>query len=151
LRAYMEEFVRERLGNPDMHPDAWGPVFVRDASRAADRLSDVAGDLYTYRELDDFTHEIERVLQNVPIVAKVSRSGVLEERIFVDYAQERLASASLQPSSIVTALASRNTTMGGGVFDTGARHVVIDPNVRDQSFHEMDGLLVGTGASGTPV
>jgi multidrug efflux pump subunit AcrB len=150
LRAYMEDFVRDRLGNPDMHPDAWGPVFVRDASQAADRLSAVAGDLYTYRQLDDFTHEIERVLQNVPIVAKVSRSGVLEERIFVDYAQERLASASLQPSSIVTALASRNTTMGGGVFDTGARHVVIDPNVRDQSFHEMDGLLVGSGASGTP-
>ena len=151
LRVYLQDFVRERLGNPDIHPDAWGPVFVRDASQAADRLSEVAGDLYTYRQLDDFTHEIERVLQNVPIVAKVSRSGVLEERIFVDYAQERLASASLQPSSIVTALASRNTTMSGGVFDTGARHVVVDPNVRDRSFHEMDDLLVGSGASGTPV
>jgi multidrug efflux pump subunit AcrB len=151
LRDYADAFVHERLGNADMHPDAWGPVIVRNPADAADRLADVAGDQYSYRQLDDFTHEIERVLQNVPIVAKVSRSGVLSERIFVDYAQERLASARLQPSSIVAALGSRNTTVPGGVFDSGDRHVVVDPNVRDRSFREMDDLLVGTGTGGTPV
>jgi multidrug efflux pump len=151
LRDYTNAFVRERLGNADMHPDAWGPVIVRDPARAADRLTEVAGDVYSYRQLDDYTHEIERVLQNVPVVAKVTRSGVLDERIFVDYAQERLAQAKLQPSSIVAALGSRNTTVPGGVFDSGDRHVVIDPNVRDTSFRKMEDLLLGAGASGTPV
>jgi multidrug efflux pump subunit AcrB len=151
LRDYTNAFVRDRLGNSDVHPDAWGPVIVRDPAQAADRLAEMAGDLYSYRQLDDFTHEIERVLQNVPIVAKVSRSGVLSERIFVDYAQERLASAKLQPSSIVAALASRNATVPGGVFDSGDRHVVIDPNVRDTSFRGMEDLLIGAGTSGTPV
>jgi multidrug efflux pump subunit AcrB len=151
LRDYANAFVRERLGNADVHPDAWGPVIIRNPADSADRLADVAGDLYSYRQLDDFTHEIERVLQNVPIVAKVSRSGVLNERIFVDYAQERLAQAKLQPSSIVAALGSRNATVPGGVFDSGDRHVLIDPNVRDRSFREMEDLLIGTGTSGTPV
>jgi len=151
LRSYIETFVHERLGNADMHPDAWGPVLIRMPAEAADRLAEVAGDLYTYRQLEDFTYEIERVMQNVPIVAKVSRSGVLPERIFLDYAQERLASAGLQPSSLVAALAGRNTTMPGGIFDTGNRHVVVEPNVRDLSFREMEDMLVGTGGEGTPV
>lgn len=151
ILQYTRTFVRERLGGADMHPDAWGPVLVRDPSEAADRLSDAAGDLYSYRQLDDFTHEIERVLQSVPVVAKVSRAGVLPERIFVDYSQERLASAELRPSSIVAALAGRNTTVPGGAFDSGDRHVVVDANVRDRDFRDMENLIVGAGAEGTPV
>ena len=124
LRGYVDTFVRERLGNTDMHPDAWGPIFVRDPQHAPDRLAEVAGDLYTYRQLDDFSHELERQLQSVlaspadrtPNVAKVSRSGVLPERIFVDYAQQRLAEAKLQPSHLVSALIGRNLTVAGGVF-----------------------------------
>ncbi|HTP25363.1 MAG TPA: efflux RND transporter permease subunit [Anaeromyxobacteraceae bacterium] len=151
LREYAKRFVHERFGDVDLNPDAWGPVFVRSPAEAPDRLSEVAGDLYTHRQLDDFTHEIERVLESVPTVAKVSRSGVLAERIFVDYAQERLATAKLQPSRLAQVLAARNTTAPGGVFDTGDRHVVVDPNVRDDSFQKMNELLLGASAAGTPV
>jgi AcrB/AcrD/AcrF family len=38
-----------------------------------------------------------------------------------------------------------------GVFDSGDRHVVIDPNVRDRSFRDMDDLMIASSASGTPV
>ncbi len=159
LRAYVNAFVRDRFGNVDMHPDAWGPVLVRNPAEAPDRLAEVAGDLYTYRQLDDFSHEIERNLQSVlaspgdrtPIVAKVTRSGVLPERIFVDYAQQRLAEAKLQPSQLQAALLSRNMIAPGGVFDSGDRHVVVDPNVRDRSFRGMDDLMIGTSAAGTPL
>jgi multidrug efflux pump subunit AcrB len=159
VRAYVQSFVRDRLGNVDLHPDAWGPVLVRNPAEAPDRLAEMAGDLYTYRQLDDFSHEIERNLQSVlvspaektPIVAKTSRSGVLPERIFVEYSQQRLAEAALRPSQLADALAARNLTMPGGVFDSGDRHVVIDPNVRDRSFRDMDDLMIGTSSSGTPV
>jgi len=151
LRAYVDRFLRERLGNPDLHPDAWGPVIIRDPAQSSDRLSEVAGDLYSYRELDDVTHEIERVLQNVPIVAKASRSGVLDERIFVDYDQERLASSRMIPSQIGAVLAARNATLPGGTFDVADRHVVIDPNVRDSSFRKMEDQIIASGPGGTPV
>ena len=46
------------------------------------RLQAVAGDKYTYRDLDDFTDTIQRSLKTLPIVSKVERSGVLaRERI----------------------------------------------------------------------
>ncbi len=151
LRAYAATFIRDRLGDPAIHPDAWGPVLVRKPMEASARLSEIGGDLYTYRQLDDFTDQIQRVLQNVPQVSKITRTGVLEERIFVEYAQERLAAAKLQPSQLADALAARNTAMPGGVFDTGNRHLVVDPNVRDSSFAAMGNLLVGASSTGTPV
>lgn len=150
LRAYAETFVRERLGDAALHPDVWGPVLVRNPAEAAGPLAEMAGELYTHRQLDDFTDEIERVLQNVPSVAKVTRTGVLGERIFVEYAQERLAAARLPPARLAGALAMRNLASPGGVFDTGDRHVVVDPNVRDLGFQGMGDLLVGASAGGTP-
>jgi multidrug efflux pump subunit AcrB len=150
LRAAAAEFVRDRLGAPSVHPDAWGPIFVRDPAEAPARLAEVAGDLYTYRQLDDFTDQLERVLQNVPAVSKVSRTGVVGERIFVEYAQERLAAAKLLPARLGLALAARNTAAPAGVFDTGERHAVIDPNLRAEGFRALEDLIVGASAKGTP-
>ena len=98
LREYGEHFIDRAAGNPDLHPDAWRPAFIRDPAEAPDRLAEVAGDLYCYRQIDDFTHEIQRMMMSVPIVAKVQRVGVLGEQIYIDYAQQRLASFGLQPS-----------------------------------------------------
>jgi multidrug efflux pump subunit AcrB len=150
LRAFGAAFLRDRLGDPSLHPDVWGPALIRDPATAGERLAEVAGDVYTYRQLDDFTDQIERVLRNVPSVSKVTRTGVLAERIFVEYAQERLAAAKLPPSRLALALGARNTAAPGGVFDTGDRHVVVDPNVREGRYQDMDDLLVGASAGGTP-
>jgi len=55
------------------------------------RLAAVAGDRYSYRELDDFTDLIGRTIQGAPEVAKIDRKGVLPEQIYLNYSQERLA------------------------------------------------------------
>ena len=48
-------------------------------------LRAVAGDKYTYRDLDDFTDTIQRSLKTLPIVSKVERSGVLNENVFPEF------------------------------------------------------------------
>ena len=55
------------------------------------RLEAVAGDKYSYRELDEYTDLITRTLKTLPIVSKVTRAGLLEERVYLEYSQERLA------------------------------------------------------------
>jgi len=83
-RLYGQQFVQKRLQQCDFHPDTWGP---HHHSRCT-----VASDRYSYRQLDDFTDLIQRSLQRVPPVAKVTRAGVLPEEIYLEYSQERLAS-----------------------------------------------------------
>ena len=60
----------------------------------------VAGDKYSYRELDDYTELISRTLKTLPIVSKVTRSGLLDERVFLEYSQERLASYGVTPGQL---------------------------------------------------
>jgi multidrug efflux pump subunit AcrB len=42
--------------------------------------------------MDEFTELIEKTLKTIPQVSKVSRSGNLEETVYLLYSQERLAS-----------------------------------------------------------
>jgi multidrug efflux pump subunit AcrB len=92
LFALGQEFIREKLCAPEIHPDTWQPVAIRDFDKVEALLAGAAGDKYTYRELKDYTDLIKRTLLSVPVVAKVQAAGVLPERVYLEYSQERLAS-----------------------------------------------------------
>ena len=84
LAEYAHRFTRERLRASEFHPDAWPVVVVRDPADTLARLESVAGDKYSYRELDDFTDLIARTLKTLPIVSKVTRSGLRQEQIYLE-------------------------------------------------------------------
>ena len=87
----------EKLHQSEIHPDSWPAAFIRDPADTEARLAAVAGDKYSYRELDDFTDLMGRTLQGAPEVAKIDRKGVLPEQIFLDYSQQRLAEYGMTP------------------------------------------------------
>src|SRR5439155_687594 len=100
---FLHAFLAERYGTMDMHPDAWEPFVVRDPSEVPVKLVAVAGEKYSYREMDDFTDTMEKALlatartpDGPPLVAKVVRSGILPEKIYLFYSQQRLASYGLK-------------------------------------------------------
>src|SRR5215472_5940530 len=62
IQAYIAKYIRQRLHASELHPDAWGPILIRDTSETGKRVAAVAGDKYSYRELDDFTDLIARTL-----------------------------------------------------------------------------------------
>jgi len=80
LEQYVQRFLRERLRLSELHPDAWPPVVIREPKDTRDKLARSRGDKYSYRELDDFTDLISRTLKGLPVVSKVTRSGLLDER-----------------------------------------------------------------------
>src|ERR1700723_1298851 len=98
LRALGDRLVMEKLHSSEIHPDSWPAAFIRDPADTEMRLAAVAGDKFSYRELDDFTDLIARTVQGAPEVAKIDRKGVLPEQIYLDYSQERLPPARY-PSS----------------------------------------------------
>jgi len=55
LIDYMHEFISERMQSSGLHPDTWEPAIIRDPKDTRARIAAVAGDKYTYRELDEFT------------------------------------------------------------------------------------------------
>ncbi len=143
--------VNGRLVGADLHPDVWPIMLVEAPVDTEARLSEVAGDRYSYRQLDDFTDAIKRRLQNVPQVAKITRSGVLPEQIYLEYGQSRLAASSLRPATLLQVLAGRNSAATGGLIGVEGRGLLIDPAGEFASERQIGDVIVGQSATGRPV
>jgi multidrug efflux pump subunit AcrB len=151
LIARVGAAIAGRLIPSQLHPDVWPIVAVRNPQETEQRLAAVAGDKYSYRDLDAYTNLIKRRLQTVRQVAKVSIAGTLPEQITLEYSEERLASLGLQPSRLIDVLAARNITVPGGLVEAGGRSLLIDPSGDFSSEREIGDVIVGTSASGRPM
>jgi multidrug efflux pump subunit AcrB len=149
ILVHVKEFVNERLQAPEFHPDGWPAFVVRNPEETLAKLNAVAGDKYTYRQMDDFTDLIEKTLKTIPQVSKVSRSGNLEETVYLLYSQERLASYGIKPSNLENVLKGRNITTPGGQVNVEGKNVNLDPSGEFKSEREIGDVLVpaANGAS----
>ena len=151
LRRRVTDAMTNRLVSTEFHPDTWPLAIVRDPSGTERALAAVAGDKYSYRELDDFTDVIKRTLQTVPQVAKVSRAGVLPEQIYLEYSQLRLASYGIQPTRLLEALGARNIMAPGGLIEAQGKSLLVDPSGEFRSEQDIGGVIIGTSTTGRPV
>lgn len=151
LLGYMREFIGERMQASGLHPDTWEPAVIRDPKDTLDRIRAVAGDKYTYRELDEFTDLISKTLKTLPLVSKVERKGMLDEKVYLVYSQERLASYGLTLSKLPDILKGRNITVPGGQIDVQGKNLTIDPSGEFKSEKEIGDVAVSFSNSGAPV
>jgi multidrug efflux pump subunit AcrB len=144
-------FIKGRLQQSEFHPDIWGVIAVRDLKQIRPKLDDLAGDKYTYRELDDFTDKIEKSLKSIPEVSKVTRSGVLAEQIHLLYSQERLAAYGITPAGLSNTLDARNIALPGGVVNANGRNVPLQPSGEFRRESEIGNVVVSQTSTGLPV
>jgi multidrug efflux pump subunit AcrB len=151
LLNHTRQFINERLQAADFHPDSWPPVVIRDPNEARAKLAAVAGDKYSYREMDDFTDKIEKTLKGLPQASKVSRAGILPERVFLLYSQERIASYGLQPGDLSNILRARNITPAGPQLEGVGKSFSIDPSGEFHHEQEIGDVAIARTAQGAPV
>lgn len=151
IRNYIEAYIRARLHASEVHPDAWGPLILHNLDDTEEQMAALAGDKYSYRELDDFTDLIARSLIGTPQASKYQRAGVVPERIFLDYSQERLASYGLEPSKLGDLLQARNISMPGGQIEAGRKNVIVDPSGEFASEKAIGDVIIGSSSSGSPI
>ncbi len=154
----LDTFRSENYGDSPIHPDAWAPFVARAPADISAKLRQVAGEKYSYRELDDFTDEMAKALlatartaDGPPLVSKVTRTGILNERIYLLYSQERLASYGLKPSNLQNILSARNITLPGGQLTVGGKSIAINPSGEFHSEDEIGSVTIGVTSYGAPV
>jgi multidrug efflux pump subunit AcrB len=148
--GFVQQFIAERLQSAEFHPDAWPPMVVRDPQEVDAKLKAVAGDKYSYRQMDDYTDLIEKTLKSIPQVSKVSRSGLLNENVFLLYSQERLASYNIQPGTLEDAMRGRNISTSGGQVNVEGKNVTLEPGGEFKSEQEIGNVQV-RASNGTMV
>ena len=104
-----------------------------DLAEVRAKLASVAGEKYSYRELDDFTDIMEKALLaagrkdvDAPLVAKVDRSGILPKRCTCCIRRSgwrRTASSRARSSNI---LRGAQPDAAAGEFDAGGKNVLVE-------------------------
>jgi multidrug efflux pump subunit AcrB len=147
LRALGDRLVMDKIHSSEIHPDSWPAAFIHNPADTESHLAAVAGDKYSYRELDDFTDLISRTLMGAPEVAKIDRKGVLPEQIYLDYSQERLASYGVTPSKLSDILGARNITLPGGQLEVGPQSIQIDPSGKFTTPQQIGNVIMGVSSN----
>jgi multidrug efflux pump subunit AcrB len=100
-----------------------------------DEYGDVSFALYALKARGapqrDMAREAERLRQrllHVPGVDKIKILGERPERIYVEFAQDRLATLGISPRAIFDALAKQNLITPAGSIETRAQQVVVRLN-----------------------
>jgi multidrug efflux pump subunit AcrB len=151
LLGYLRRFVQDQRQTSEFDPDVWAPIVIRDPQETETRMTEAAGDKYSYREMDDFTDEIEKTIKTIPIVSKVSRSGILDEKIYLEYSQEKIASYGTRGTDLRDILRARNITVPGGQLQVEGKNLNIDPSGEFKSEGEIGDVVVTTSDGGAPV
>ena len=116
IHRFVETFFQKQLQRSDLHPDGWTPIIIRDPHDARANLTEVAGDKYSYADLDNFSDLIGRTVQGAPETSKVERRGLLPQVVYLEYSQDRLAEYGLQPAALSQVLRARNIIAPGRRF-----------------------------------
>ncbi len=151
LTATLNKLVKDKLQADEIHPDAWKPAVIANPATTGAVLAAVAGDKYTYRDLDDYTDTIQRSLKTLPIVSKVDRAGVLDENVFLNYSQERLGQYKLKPSDLPNILAARNLPDSGQTLNAQGRAVSVSTTGQFTTPNDLRSVIIGASATGTPL
>ena len=151
LRDAATRYFSGEVRGSEIHPDAWGPIVVQDLTQLQARLSEQAGDKYSYKDLDDYTDLIQKTLLAVPQATKIGRQGVLEQHIFLDYSQQRLAAYNFPPSRIRDLFTAGNTALPGGMLEISGHNLTVTPNGDFTNEEQIRNMLVATTPSGAPV
>src|SRR6266566_2602691 len=151
ISHFVEAFFQQRLQRSDLHPDGWSPIIIRDPRDAGAKLTNVAGDKYSYADLDNFSDLIARTVQGAPETSKVERRGLLPQVVYLEYSQDRLAEYGLQPAALGQVLRARNIIVPGGAFETGQRQILINPSGQFESRDAIGEVAVAKTSTGAPV
>jgi multidrug efflux pump subunit AcrB len=74
---------------------------------------------FSHRELRDYVENIRSKLLQVRDVSKIEILGAQDEKIFVEFSMEELASLGIDRSALVSALQVQNVVQPAGVIQTG--------------------------------
>ncbi len=151
IHSFIQAFFQKQVQRSELHPDAWEPIIIRDPQETREQLAKVAGDKYSYADLDDFSDLIARTVQGAPETSKVERRGVLPQVVYLEYSEARLAGYGLQPAALRSVLSARNIIAPGGAFETGQQKVILNPSGQFENIDAIGNVAVSASSTGAPV
>jgi multidrug efflux pump len=96
-----------------------GPGFNDEFGDTFGIIYGFTADGFTHRELRDYVEDARSKLLQVRDVSKIEILGAQDERIFVEFSMQELASLGIDRAALVAALVAQNVVQPAGTIQTG--------------------------------
>src|SRR5262245_5166386 len=102
-----------------------GPGFNDDFGDTFGIIFGFTADGFTHRELRDYVEDVRSRLLQVADVSKIEILGAQDERIFVEFSMQELASLGIDRSALIAALQTQNIVRPAGTIQTGDERLLL--------------------------
>jgi multidrug efflux pump len=96
-----------------------GPGFNDEFGDTFGIIYGFTADGFTHRELRDYVEDTRSKLLHVPDVSKIEILGAQDEKIYVEFSMQQLATLGLDRSTLIAALQAQNIVQPAGTIETG--------------------------------
>lgn len=143
------EDLPEEVDRPDIREitSALQPIIEMTVSRAANP----DGQALSEKEFRRLARQYERLLENSPGVARITRKGWQETEVHVNVDPERLEKRGIGTDTIAMALAERNVDLPGGVLEQLGHEVTVRTTNAFKSVEDIANLFVRSNDVGQGV
>jgi multidrug efflux pump len=96
-----------------------GPGFNDEFGDTFGIIYGFTADGFTHRELRDFVEDARSKLLHVRDVSKIEVLGAQDEKIYVEFSMQQLATLGIDRSALISALQAQNIVQPAGTIETG--------------------------------
>jgi multidrug efflux pump len=123
-----------------------GPGFNDEFGDTFGIIYGFTADGFSHRELRDFVEGARSKLLQVPDVSKIEVLGAQDEKIFIEFSMQELATLGIDRSSLLNALQAQNIVRPAGTVQTG--NEALSLRVSGSFLSEQDILSVNFAVNG---
>ncbi len=112
--------VRKKIGDirATLPAGVLGPFFNDEFGDTYGSIFALSGDGFSYAQMKDYADFVRQQFLGVPLVAKVELFGVQDEKINIEFSQQKFAQLGVSFDAIVNQIAAQNSVEASGVLET---------------------------------
>ncbi|WP_370425244.1 efflux RND transporter permease subunit [Tenacibaculum dicentrarchi] len=108
----------------------------------------IANDGFSYKELKTYADALRNDLIKLDDAAKVEINGNQEERVFVNFDNNKLKAYGLTSSTLQGIIATTNILNTGGEINIEEERIILEPTGNFNTLSDIENLLIPIGKSG---
>jgi multidrug efflux pump subunit AcrB len=141
--------VRKKVGDiaGTLPPGVIGPFFNDEFGDTYGSIFALSGDGFTYAEMRDYADFVRQQLLAVPLVAKVEQFGVQQERINIQFSQQKFAQLGVPFEQIVNQIATQNGIESAGVLVTPQENLQVRVTGGLKTIKQLEDLSLRAGTT----
>jgi multidrug efflux pump subunit AcrB len=141
--------VRKKVGDiaGTLPPGVIGPFFNDEFGDTYGSIFALSGDGFTYAEMRDYADFVRQQLLAVPLVAKVEQFGVQQEKINIQFSQQKFAQLGVPFEQIVNQIATQNGIESAGVLVTPQENLQVRVTGGLRTIKQLEDLSLRAGST----